>query len=272
MPQQAAPATNSSAPSTRSRSTPPLGWITATSPDEREQEARRPAPADPLAEDRPGDQHREHRREAGDDDRAVRGGRQLEAVQEERVVAGDRSRSEREHERKVAARRAHQPTRRAAQNGEQERREREPCRRDGERGDVSTASLPAGQVPPKQTAMANSSRYAVRRSLMSQQRQRLCRACSVSCASLRAVCECRAHGPSQRVRRAAEPGFARRVRRRPGKRVSSWRLRGPAAAWPGPAAGTASASAGACAARPPSAWPALPRRTHPGRPLPRRRR
>ncbi len=42
---------------------------------------------------------------------------------------------------------------------------------------ASTASLPAGHVPPKQTAIANSSRYAVRRSLMfepTSPRDRVC--------------------------------------------------------------------------------------------------
>ena len=132
----------------RSRSTPATRLDDRSDTGECEQEPGEAAPSDALAQHRPCDQHREDRSEPGDDDRPVRGGRKLQAVQEERVVAGDRGRSESEHERNVPPARSHHATPASRPDCEQQRREGEPRRghREGRHvldGELSRRPRPA---------------------------------------------------------------------------------------------------------------------------------
>ena len=82
MPQQAAPATNRRAPQCAVAVEAAARLDHSRDACERQQEACHPASTDPLAENRPRDEHRKERRQPRDDDRAIRGRRELEAVQE----------------------------------------------------------------------------------------------------------------------------------------------------------------------------------------------
>ncbi len=144
MPQQAAPATNSSAPSARSRSTPAARLDDRSYSHEREQEPRHPPSADPLTQNRPGDEHRKDRRQARDDDRAVRSWCELEAVQEERVVPGDRGRAEGKHERQIAPLWPNDSATPSRPDRQQKRGQREARSGNRERRDVFHRQLSGG--------------------------------------------------------------------------------------------------------------------------------